>query len=594
MRTHHLAVAVSLLVLVSAAPAFANCLEDAREVRLAQDSVARMRAYLCRLDDGAQVRIEFHRLSDTAASMIVGRRNSALLRRTIGAPAVIENDVFRTYAELLRAHGVTTKVSKTGDEFTMMRLRIEAPGALPAQEGEDELQGTTLRTLLGPIDARGGDYPAIDEFLALRAKTIPHNLYFFYDLYCTDANAGFDNPTCTKYEVSTAQVHFWRPLTLDDVSNYTANARRFNAALRRDPSKKVSDLVPAELRFVQYLANGNLPDDFIILVGTYEDGGCDSGDGTPIAGWFFRYEPREVLMDAVVITNLSQQPVRLGGLLGFKTSAAGLRPAGGVVAAPSAAGTAEEMSVALAPNQSVLVPTRITFAPNQLVKESFGYRQTANALFRQRGIRGYTGNTTAHAAPAFRNYLYGPDILPTGIIIDGKRVDFASRSANFVDITISSESGSCPYLLSHDEEGWLDHGKILHRARTKARETTHAVSFLGFVGRFRLEERERESAYIDKAELVAVLKDGSTVRLTPDDASLADADGDYLQIHWGEALDFSFAPAAAIALGDVVETRLLVTGYYDRYADLIAALPEPGVAAPTVMLDRRPVEPAGR
>ena len=126
--------------------------------------------------------------------MIVAHRNSALLRRTIGTPAVIENDVFRTYADLLRTQGVATKLSKEGDEYAAMRLRVEAPGAAEAQGDEDELEGSaTVRTLLGRVDDRGGDYPAVDEFQSLRRRVVPGNLRVFLKVPCQDPNAKPDD-----------------------------------------------------------------------------------------------------------------------------------------------------------------------------------------------------------------------------------------------------------------------------------------------------------------------------------------------------------------------------------------------------------------
>ena len=205
------------------------------------------------------------------------------------------------------------------------------------------------------------------------------------------------------------------------------------------------------------------------------------------------------------------------------------------------------------------------------MKETFAYRQTAATLFRQVGVRRFTGNTKAYGAPTFRDYLYGPDIVTTGVIVDGRRIEFKQRSANFVDVTISTELGSCPYLLSYGPEGWIDHGKVLHRARTRSRASTQVISFAGIVSRFRLEEREPETAYFDQAELVLVLKDRSTIRLKPEAKALSDTDQDYVALNWGEALDLTFALPPTSAADDVVETRLLLSGYYDRYSDQIGA-----------------------
>ena len=59
MRKHRVAVLAPFLTAVGAAPALADCLEDAREVALAQDSVARMRSYICQLGNNVSVRVSF-------------------------------------------------------------------------------------------------------------------------------------------------------------------------------------------------------------------------------------------------------------------------------------------------------------------------------------------------------------------------------------------------------------------------------------------------------------------------------------------------------------------------------------------------------
>ena len=52
---------------------------------------------------------------------------------------------------------------------------------------------------------------------------------------------------------------------------------------------------------------------------------------------------------------------------------------------------------------------------------------------------------------------------------------------------------------------------------------------------------------------------------------MSDTDQDYVALNWGEALDLTFALSPTSAADDVVETRLLLSGYYDRYSDQIGA-----------------------
>ena len=156
---------------------------------------------------------------------------------------------------------------------------------------------------------------------------------------------------CREYEARDVQPLFWRPLTLDDITNYAANARSYNQMLGRNQQKSVITLTPHDVPLAQHVATGgSLPDDFIVLVGKYEGpDGCVS----VVGAWYFSYKPREILMDAVLITNLSPQAVSFGGLLGAKTSATALRPAASLSDRAMLTGPAEEMSATLAPNRSI-------------------------------------------------------------------------------------------------------------------------------------------------------------------------------------------------------------------------------------------------
>jgi hypothetical protein len=157
-------------------------------------------------------------------------------------------------------------------------------------------------------------------------------------------------------------------------------------------------------------------------------------------------------------------------------------------------------------------------------------------------------------------------------MVDGKRVALAPADSNDLDLTISSGSGSCPYLLSWeaDARDWAEHGKVLHKGKGKELEYSETGKFEGFRARFRLEEREPEIAYIDQAELAISLTNGETLVLKPDNNKLAASDSDYAKLYWGDAIEFSFALPEAVAAEEVVESRLTLTGYYERYSSLLA------------------------
>ena len=172
------------------------------------------------------------------------------------------------------------------------------------------------------------------------------------------------------------------------------------------------------------------------------------------------------------------------------------------------------------------------------------------------------------AVPEWNNYAFGPELKVAGLVVDGNLIKFGEKSQNFMDIAFSGGAGSCPYLLSWDNEraDWTQHGKVLHEANDISREETQTITLPGFVSRFRVEEREPEVATIDDAEIAFSLKNGSSITLKPDMAPPAKAGRQLL--FWGDAQEFEFNLPSGVQPGDVVKSKLSLTGYYERYANL--------------------------
>jgi hypothetical protein len=344
-----------------------------------------------------------------------------------------------------------------------------------------------------------------------------------------------------------------------------------------DPDQDVKDIVPPDLRLVQYLAGDAWPEDFVILIGgrAEADGCWPSVDGPHIAGWAFAYWPRNILVDTVMIENLSSQPIRIGGLLGTQLSTPRLRVATPPTL-PRTQARIAEMSETLVPGEKLLVPTRITFVPNETFFAIVPDRgQRSNEFHARVGTNGFRGNVSNHGAPSFsfKNYAFGHEMNVSGFVVDGKNVDLNRRpSSNFGDLVVSRETGSCPFLMSWDrqKEEWIDHGKVLDKAPRRELEYSELKTFPGFRGRFRIEEREPEIAYIDQAELTIVLRNGESRQLSPDHRKLAAHDGSYMQLYLAEAIEIEFKLPEGVAEDDVAESQLRLTGYYERYASLMA------------------------
>jgi hypothetical protein len=573
-----------LLLLIVHGPARADCVEEPRQVKLGESNNRQLKAYRCGTEPGqkgTQLRIEFHRLSPMAASLVVGQNASALVRATFGSPKVLRNEVFDHYADLLKQFGQTTDVPKPDDET---QLGIAAADGTTVR---DTLTGSKFRTL-----AHGsGQLPASDEIAALRKKAIPDGLKVFYAIQCQDDGAdGANNPICKKYEPKDASVKFWRGLRAADVANYGQKIKDYNAQLAkyraelRAARKQVGTErwpdtgVPTDLRLWNYVAGDNWPDDFVVVVGTVAPA-LNSCDEKMIANWTFSYYGRDILLDVMLVENTSTQPIKIGGLLGHRLAEPRLR----VAAAPAASAPSSQLgdiAETLGPGEKLLVPTGITLVASQEAKDQFAYPQTAEDAYRRLGGSGYKGSPTAFGAPALRDYVFGPELAVAGVVVDGKRIDLtrpSARSANFFDLAMSGQVGSCPYLLSFDasDGDWTDHGKVLHRATGKPREETESRTFAGFRSRFRLEEREPELAHIDHAALHVTLASGETLVLNADQPELAARDGDYVRLYWGDVLELAFELPGGVSADDVVTSRLDVSGYYERYSALMARGEEP-------------------
>src|SRR5262245_7983805 len=173
---------LALVLMLSAA--FAQCTEDRRQVDLVD--VVQLRTYVCRTGQGAEeatARVEIHRLSDLAASIILANRKSEMLARVIGSPRLINNEVSTTYSNLLRQFGTTVSWSK-------LSLKVEGAGAGGSGGTSGEKAEDGIRVLSVPDFLA---YPAIEEIEALRRKMIPSGLRHTYVIVCQDTEPDTDS-----------------------------------------------------------------------------------------------------------------------------------------------------------------------------------------------------------------------------------------------------------------------------------------------------------------------------------------------------------------------------------------------------------------
>jgi hypothetical protein len=550
------------IIFLASSSAFAQCTEDRRGQEVG-DQVVQLRTYLCRTGRGPnepQIKVELDRLSDAAASVVITKGTSGMLSQVIGAPKLIDNDVSKTYSDLLRQFGVTL-----GRELSLQAIKVDGAGSGGTGSSSEHILDKGIRILGHPYFASALDYPAIDEMDALKKKKIPSGLQYFYSVACKNDeknSTGGITSICKNYDPKETTMLFWRSMKADDLTKYSRRLIAYNRRYAPGADSK-NIVIPRELRLANHLAGETWPEDFMIITGTPNEGGCALGP--------FFYGLRVFMLDVAIIENVSSAPISVDDLLGGHLTDTRLRVADSLAPRAKSGNPLGFVVGTLAPGEKVLVPLRILLRPDEGTTDQFRYRQTADQIHNQVGAGGYSGNFGGYGAPKFRNYVYGPEVAISGLVVNGTRVDLAGQSANYLEITMSSESGSCPYLLSQAQDGdWIDHGKVLHKAPNGESEYTELRTFDSFKHRFRLEEREPEMAFIDQAELVAVLKSGETLTLAADNPKLATRDGDYLRLLWGDVVEINFSLPDQIREEEVVESRFSVTGYYRRYSDLMA------------------------
>jgi hypothetical protein len=562
--------------------------DEQHKISVAKGVAVPLKSYRCNSggeNEEFQFRVEYYRLTEVAASLLVNGGSSNMLQKTLNGAKLIPNDVSRTYADLLSRFGASDDVPKNNGEVgtsfevvpTEDAAATEPPGNDDTTSIADTLTQTKLRTLVGLQDSVGDTYPAVNEIAALRSKSIPDNLKYYYTFSVSDCVKG--DFTCKKFGDDTIAFTVWRSMTADDVRNYASNVKTYNnqlLQLRKNKKDAKDDFLQPDgldtgyYKLASYLSNGQWPADFIPIIGIYqaEDCGTVSPPDLPgLAGWSFQTRIRNVRIDATLIRNLSKRPLTIASLLGQSDPNKTLRVIKPTFAGPENPSALDSTSATITPGQSAIFLTRILFLlADEDVSNFRKFQEAKDAIRTTYGPNGFTGNTAGYEAPEATSYAYGPAIVISGAMVGSQRIDFTAHPvANYIRLTSGSEAGSCPYLLSWDETDheWLEHGKILHKAHGQDKAYSETLSFPGLRTRFRVVEREPEIARLELPKLTVELADGS-VRSLP--LRPSQAFNPAMTLYWGDAADIVFS-VDGLSSADVVESRLEMSGYYDRYSD---------------------------
>src|SRR5262245_37739558 len=160
----------------------ADCVLDPRTVKLDGDTVVQIKSYTCSDGQSPQFKVEFHRFADIPAALLMAKASSTLLAKTIGSPRLVENEVSKAYADILKQFGWTQETPKKDDDSFPTRTTIALEGG---SSGEDQIKSAKVRSLQGLYTQHDGSlYPAATEIKALRKKSIPDGLNYFYSVSC--------------------------------------------------------------------------------------------------------------------------------------------------------------------------------------------------------------------------------------------------------------------------------------------------------------------------------------------------------------------------------------------------------------------------
>jgi hypothetical protein len=514
----------------------------------------RFRSYLCKADPaGSQpfLRAEFHRFSDAAASILVNKIRYPSFEKAIGRVHILENEVYATYADLLERFGTV--------ESDAPSVTFSTPGAQDVFLSE--VRSKKITTLTGVPSADGWfgiSYPATTEIESILKRNIPNNINYYIE----------------KIEDGPAQIIFWRSVKRDDIRRYSANLNAYNRLIMSTPrsdeeGSEVPKDLPPVLKLIDYIVGENWPEDFVIMLARVDLKNFNlktEGCGGPNID--FKVDLPRIILDTILLENISKQPITVDWLYGYKQRSEKLRSTWPVSESED---FKFKMSRVLEPGEKVLFPTKITFAPQSDDDTSARSKKNeASVNLQQQGeLRGFSGNLSANKVPSRRAYFFGPQLTVQGVIIQGNRIAFNQQSSNYSDVVVSREGLSCPFLMAWDEKlgRWIDHGKILDKAPSAEREYSEVKSFPGFQSKFRIEEREPEIAFVRSPELLVVLKDNRTIRLQ--------RKGDHVMLYWGDKAEISFQLPDDIPETSVIETRLILRGYYQRYSALVARVAQP-------------------
>lgn len=590
-----------------------------------------LQSYTCRVQeaqDAAAVHVTFHSFSEALAGSLVMETALPELNEIIGRALIMKNEIYLEAKTLFEKFGSRTDFEAGTGVWAVRSGHAKIDYSKPIPKDTKGLR--TIWNLTRQLPTMHSDR----VFLKAASRTIattdywPKNFNMFYDCFDADLERIL---SCTN---------LWRYITPADFNPILTDLRelyqqvekrlqRNRAEWRERPARdKIPDF-ERDFEYFRHLARRGWPKDLVFIETKIDPNECSGSE------WSFKYKARPIMLDFVVLENLSDQSLRIDDLVGDKSKSDDIRPVSQSETLRRADDVLGLPAIVLAPKQRIVVPLRIrladdtarltdddgwleksrkeqmdralaTYAKIQSLKPKSIIQERVGGLGSKRRVRKVRESFLPPMPPVVSDYIYGPELVLTGIMVGGKRLMLDGTRSNLSgapslgefnasDMIVRPPRGeqSCPILYSWDEaeRTWINLGKVIHEARGAGNVTTDVVTLPQLRTRFRLAEQEPEVAYIHDVRLTLALNDGRRIQLAPREAFAP-----VLPAH--TSTDIEFELPADVSPNAVVKTEIEITGYYRRYSDIMSEELPPaeivrnklmGIGKPPLMCPRRPL-----
>jgi len=591
---------LSLLVFAAAARA-EICSEAQRDIKLNSGDNIKLSVNECKREpSGTALRVSRFRVSESVAGSLIKETPNPIVDEIIGRVKFTENDVYREARFLFDNYGTSKSIEPK---------KIELAPSI-------DINGSDASEVFGNNPLRVWYITAPDDGMIADRFFIksPSQVILTTDRWPSGYNMDYSCAKKEKNFVSCTTI--WKYIQPPEIDPILADVKeviqRAEARLpARARGESVIPLYQKNFEFYRHLASfstpAGWPDDFVYITTSPGPDECMGG------AWQFSFGARRLVLDFLIVENIGQRSIRIDGFLGTKNPTDRMRlssasedlaqrPATqlglGPVEVPAGGRVAIALRLALEratkPNfdppddqqagEDSILSARGTYDRIRSYPQNHMFQESIRGVNGGRPIKKAQQNFREPLSPGGPAYAYGPEVLISGLLVDGSPFTIDRRPPNSVDAefrgglvldltpanvarrgSIYLEPICCPFLYSwrDDTQEWIAHGKVIHRANGPENAMTEVIPLASLRTRFRLAEEELEMSFINRVHLNIHLRDGSHLVLLP--RQPIDP-----VIRAYSAVEFDFDLPAQVEAEKVVRTELEISGYYRPYETLMS------------------------